>query len=303
MKSDKNVKEMSRTGGGTAAGATAIAGTGEQYATPKAFKKITKEDIQSTLKNANLDKDILDTILLGIKQGLITPKRALELINTHFTPTQESKDVEPKLAAGKVKDNYAVSHFGFTPAPSKANRLSKAIDYKELWEDSIDEIDVNDPILMKIRAQKDTSRPQTQKPNPNQDKINILLRKRAEIERNMEQEAEPEGGPIADKYGEELNTIDQALRKLRGLSGINENYAQFRNETSKRNAPEQLHKAVKAIKQKILELNKLLEYTHKLKSEVSEGTDGFKYSVHTVRSLEQIQEMVKQVYIKTKKLK
>jgi hypothetical protein len=52
----------------------------------------------------------------------------------------EVKDVEPKLAAGEVEDNYAVSHFGFTPAPSKPNRKSKAMDYKKIFEDEEERI-------------------------------------------------------------------------------------------------------------------------------------------------------------------
>ena len=34
--------------------------------------------------------------------------------------------------------------------------------------------------------------------------------------RDMEQEAEPEGGPIADEYGTKLNRIDAAIAKLSG---------------------------------------------------------------------------------------
>lgn len=52
---------------------------------------------------------------------------------------EEIKDVEPKLAAGKIKTNVAVKDFGYKPAPSIPNRKSSMIDYKELWEDSITE--------------------------------------------------------------------------------------------------------------------------------------------------------------------
>jgi hypothetical protein len=117
--------------------------------------------------------------------------------------------VATKYAFGKRKNKGTPSNW--KSAPSVPNRSSKAMDYKELWE-----MDINDPILMAMRAKKDTPKPQVQKANPNQAKINMLLKKRAEIERDMEQEAEPEGGPIADKYGDMLNKIDQALSKLKG---------------------------------------------------------------------------------------
>ena len=77
--------------------------------------------------------------------------------------------------------------------------------------------DINDPVLMKMRATGN-------KPNINPDfestknasKIKVLLSKKAEIMRDMEQEAEPEGGPIADKYGRMLTKVDDAIEKLGG---------------------------------------------------------------------------------------
>ena len=76
--------------------------------------------------------------------------------------------------------------------------------------------DINDPALVKYRAAK------MKKPSVNPEynsiknarKIKALKNKRAEIMRDMEQEAEPEGGPIADKYGDMLNKIDAAISKL-----------------------------------------------------------------------------------------
>lgn len=47
-------------------------------------------------------------------------------------------------------------------------------------------------------------------------KIAALEKKRERLMADMEQEAEPEGGPMADKYGAELDRIDKALAKLKG---------------------------------------------------------------------------------------
>ena len=83
-------------------------------------------------------------------------------------------------------------------------------------DENLSEIDRNDPNLMAMRAKKDAPKPKSHKPNLNQSKIKMLLKKKAEVERDMEQEAEPEGGPIADKYGDMLNKIDRAISKLKG---------------------------------------------------------------------------------------
>ena len=61
--------------------------------------------------------------------------------------------------------------------------------------------------------------------NPNYDKnrakvrqinaeLSQLTSERNELMRDVEQEAETEGGPIADKYGAKLNKIDDKVAKL-----------------------------------------------------------------------------------------
>jgi hypothetical protein len=53
---------------------------------------------------------------------------------------KETKDKEPKLAAGKIKKDYAVTHFGFKEAPSIPNRPDKGgFQYKSLWAEQLDE--------------------------------------------------------------------------------------------------------------------------------------------------------------------
>ena len=47
-------------------------------------------------------------------------------------------------------------------------------------------------------------------------KIIALEKERERLMADMEQEAEPEGGPIADEYGAKLDRIDKALVKLKG---------------------------------------------------------------------------------------
>ena len=97
---------------------------------------------------------------------------------------------------------------------------------------SVNEMDINDPILVKMRAAKDRTKRELSKPdfgkeygdavkkarsgNNNDTKLRFLKKERAQLMRDMEQEAEPEGGPIADEYGAKLNRIDAAIAKLEG---------------------------------------------------------------------------------------
>ena len=97
-----------------------------------------------------------------------------------------------------------------------------------------EEMDVNDPVLVKMRAAKDRTEKVLSQPKSdfgkeygdavkkarsgsnNDTKLRFLKKERAQLMRDMEQEAEPEGGPIADRYGAELDRIDKAIDKLSG---------------------------------------------------------------------------------------
>jgi hypothetical protein len=98
---------------------------------------------------------------------------------------------------------------------------------KKAMMEALEEADINDPVLMKARAaafQRTQPKPEVPKPvktiNPawkaskNADKIRALKKQRDQLMIDMEQEAEPEGGPIANRYGRELNKIDKAISML-----------------------------------------------------------------------------------------
>ena len=83
-------------------------------------------------------------------------------------------------------------------------------------DEILDEMDMNDPVLMRMRASK---------PEPSRgidyDEALTLRGIKAEIEaeiaqlyRDMEQEAEPEGGEVADRYGRELERLEDRLYKV-----------------------------------------------------------------------------------------
>ena len=102
------------------------------------------------------------------------------------------------------------------------------IDVVDSSVSDVDEaVDHNDPVLMKMRAAKakaarkaDDRMARAIGDNPYNSRKDSLVAKlkamRAQIMRDMEQEAEPEGGPVADAYGEKLNKIDAAIAKATG---------------------------------------------------------------------------------------
>jgi len=85
---------------------------------------------------------------------------------------------------------------------------------------TLNEMDMNDPVVMRARAARD------EQPEPSRggldfedvmylrDEQKDLEDRIAQLYRDMEQEAEPEGGEVADRYGAELNKLEDKLYKV-----------------------------------------------------------------------------------------
>jgi hypothetical protein len=112
----------------------------------------------------------------------------------------------------------------------------------------------------------------------------------------------------------QVNTIDDVLAKFpnwkwtsKGKAEfsdtLNEGYAQFKNETKTRSKPDQFHQAIREVKKKVQQINKMYEYVSRLKTELSEGEDGLKYKMHTEKALNKIKEMVSELNYKIKRFK
>ena len=174
-----------------------------------------------------------------------------------------------------LKNTLSVSKFGSYGTEDITKMLDKAFENKELNENS------------GFKSGKEF--------------INIKLQKYPKALAKINQ--------LIDMIGEDKFTIDVAewifdfFNNASFEQSINEGYAQFRNETKTRTKPEQFHSAVKDIKKKVNEINRLFEYMNRLQSELSESEGGLKYKKYTERSIQQIKESTKQLFFKSTKLK
>ena len=125
-------------------------------------------------------------------------RELFELIKTNFRKLQRYLRIERP-------DQYALIR-------SRATLESLFEDF-QIHVSLITEMDINDPVLMKMRANKMKKKKAVTSTPKSSVLISKLKAKRAQVMRDMEQEAEPEGGPIADKYGEILNKIDAAISR------------------------------------------------------------------------------------------
>lgn len=173
---------------------------------------------------------------------------------------------------------------GLTKAPSIPNRPSKAFDYKELWTDDYTTEAIGDDKEWVAIFSKGNERK--------------IIYVKASDKVKAEREAW-----ISSKLSSTDNWDLIRLAKPAMRETVKEGYASFRNETKTRTKPEQFHQAVKAVKTKVNEINRLFEYMNRLQLELSEGDSGFKYKRYTERAMQVIRETVKELYIKSKKLK
>ena len=168
------------------------------------FNRNNPSDIKKLLQLANKTK-----YPKAIDEGMMSLIDAIR---------QDSKDVKDF-----VKNVFKDSEF------KKMSNDKDFIKYLKSIYEGINEMGINDPIMIKLRAaqmkrNKDAAKKveKEKKINPdykalkNAPKIKALKKKRAQVMRDMEQEAEPEGGKIADRYGKELNKIDNDIIKLGG---------------------------------------------------------------------------------------
>lgn len=111
--------------------------------------------------------------------------------------------------------------------------------------------------------------------------------------------SQDDSDPIQPKLYEKMN---EQLKKLIEKEILNEvTYNQFRNEVKHRTRSEALHKAIKEVKKKIQEVDRIVDYTSRMKQELNED-GGLNYWKASQKYVGQIAEMVNHLNNKLKTL-
>jgi hypothetical protein len=107
----------------------------------------------------------------------------------------------------------------------------------------------------------------------------------------------------ASKYGAASDyTKNESLIDIVKEELLNEvTYHKFKNEVKFRTKNEQLHKAIREVKRKLAEIDRIVEYTSRMKQELSED-GGINYWKATQKNVASISEMVNQLNNKIKNL-
>ena len=102
--------------------------------------------------------------------------------------------------------------------------------------------------------------------------------------------------------------FDSATTGAQGLQTTNPlpikegRYSEFKRTTQVRTPSEQMHRAVREIRRKIDEINKLVDYTEKMKSEMKSDVNEVRYLNRTKEALSKISAKVQETNNKIKRL-
>jgi hypothetical protein len=108
---------------------------------------------------------------------------------------------------------------------------------------------------------------------------------------------------IDEKNIDKVKELKESLADIIKNELLNEvTYSKFKNDVKFRTKNEQLHKAIREVKRKLMEIDRIVEYTSRMKQELSEGEEGVKYWKATQKNVAAISEMVNHLNNKIKNL-
>ena len=208
----------------------------------KNFKKLIKEALTPDFLQENMalskelenhpDFDILVTTLedsLGIeiernlRSGTYNGREGHYLrtpdVGTWTENAKESISKALDKASAKAQD-HTFEYSGISDyevEPGERTWDASIEFFADLKGESVNEMDDNDPVLMMMRANKPSQDTDTTSGIDYDEALSLRIMKR-ELEKeidqlwmDMEQEAEPEGGPIADRYGDEIGSLEDRI--------------------------------------------------------------------------------------------
>jgi hypothetical protein len=174
---------------------------------------------------------------------------------------------------------------------------SKMLDYKELWKgkkSAMNEAEISVPEDIAADLEKNNlTLNDLFKSARKEDRAKLDYKTREWIQQTFLPS-------IKQQAGTKINESIDELVKSKLLNEVS--YGKFKKDISYRSKTEMLHKGIKEVKRKIQEIDRIVEYTSRMKQELSEG-DAVQYWTRTEAQLQQISEMVNNLNEKINKLK
>jgi hypothetical protein len=274
-------QEMSTTG----TGASFAAGSGEQYASPKAFK-IRKDEIGEPFTDPNpsipnrpskfidykqLFEDAIEELYSPIKDMTSSQSN----IGDNSGYDMDTQDAASVLELAQFsKGEYTVgdtetekgTKYTVTDIDPETGRISWDVEYVPAFDSVYKEFDDLRKVIAKLDQKTD-------------DKVvdDIAARIKTEFNRYRTH--------IRKNYPEEYKkfTINEAR------------YTQFKKQSQFRTPTQQLHMAVREIRRKIDEMSKVVSFTERMRTELKASNEGMAYLNRTREAISKINEKLQEL--------
>ncbi len=240
-----------------------------QFATQFLRETVDPDWLKNYMTDLGADQELIEYTLILIEKGLIQPERAIEIMKQTLGLTEDGGAAAP--AGGSTTGGGVTNGASFTPGTGEQYAAGTKKVRKSLGEDA-----------PRLAGEPSKTNSQGAK--------NLNAYKSAGFTK----------APSAQEAGKKLKSID--VEELWEEEPLNENYFRFRNETKMRGKSEQFHEAVKIINKKLDEVNRLLEFTGTLKTELSEGEENFEVKTNTKKAMDKVRGKVVEAYQKLKQL-
>jgi hypothetical protein len=282
IKIKKDTSEMSTTG----TGASFTPGTGEQYASPKAFKitKSKEEGINSPFDDSapsipNRPSKAIDYKKLYEKAKKkwnpvtdFTDSQAWAGVNTGYDmDTQDAASVLEapfKFKVGDEKTSGGIKTT-VTDQDDETGSISWKVDYVPAFDTVFEEFDELKKYITTLSRKTDD-----QVIDSIATQVSKLFNQyRTHIRKNY-----------PDAYKKYASNPMEEINEAR--------YTQFKKQNELRTPTEQIHKAVREIRRKIDEITKVVSHTERMKTELKASNEGMSYLKRTKNAIHKISEKI-----------
>jgi hypothetical protein len=216
-------------------------------------------------------EEAIEMFINAIEMKLITPEKAIKIIKSTTGINEDGGAAAAAPTGGSTTGGGVTNGASFTPGTGEQYAMGSKKVRKKLGEDA-----------PRLAGEPSKTNKQGSK--------NLNAYKSVGFTK----------APSAQEAGKKLKSID--VKELWEEEPLNENYFRFRNETKTRGKSEQFHEAVKIINKKLDEVNRLLEFTGTLKTELSEGEENFEVKTNTKKAMDKVRGKVVEAYQKLKQL-
>jgi hypothetical protein len=291
------LSEESATGGGVSNGATFTPGTGEQYSTTKAFKKKKNEVKDVEPKLAAGKAEIYPQKKWGWKSAPSIPNRPSK---GGFQYKQMFEEMEEGVLQPVNLDKDSLS-------PMEYQQAQK---YEKFDANDWNFDDVSKRYIKK-QAEPDQEMQTEEEEKKYYVKVSVRDAKRAldvlrdnpsyrGVELNGSDTYYTDDSELAYDMMMDFGTHDIEVIDSNTNDYLNEalTYNKFKREAATRPNKDALHEALKSINKKLYEINKLMEYSANMRTELEED-----YSPRTGKVVNKLERQLAEIYKKVKSLK